>query len=159
MSNRPFGWDLPPGVNVSDIPGNRPEDEVWDNILDDFYTKLEEKHQAMLETHIVRFWEEMYEVVDQAIQYGIELGKLDQMKCEQEATFYMFQHLRECINKVRSSFPAPDHIYTRILTILNNVEHGKEGAHHEHTHLTSQPNPDSAAGSPEPDRGRGTSQE
>ena len=22
-----FGWDLPPGVSVSDIPGNRPEDE------------------------------------------------------------------------------------------------------------------------------------
>jgi len=22
------GWNLPPGVNVSDIPGNRPEDEL-----------------------------------------------------------------------------------------------------------------------------------
>jgi hypothetical protein len=24
------GWNLPPGVNVSDIPGNRPEDEIWE---------------------------------------------------------------------------------------------------------------------------------
>jgi hypothetical protein len=32
------GWNLPPGCNVSDIPGNRPEDEaaeaLWDTIAD-----------------------------------------------------------------------------------------------------------------------------
>jgi hypothetical protein len=25
------GWNLPPGCNVSDIPGNRPIDEFYDN--------------------------------------------------------------------------------------------------------------------------------
>lgn len=27
--------DLPPGCSASDIPGNRPEDEAWDNLFDD----------------------------------------------------------------------------------------------------------------------------
>ena len=37
-----FGWSLPPGVSVSDIPGNRPEDlaeEVW---VDELYGKWAE---------------------------------------------------------------------------------------------------------------------
>jgi hypothetical protein len=25
--------NLPPGVSVSDIPGNRPEDEAWDDLF------------------------------------------------------------------------------------------------------------------------------
>ena len=76
MSKHLFGWDLPPGCNVSDIPGNRSEDEAWDKILDDFYVKLggiEERLQAMLDTN-----QSMYEVIEHAITYGIELGKLDQ---------------------------------------------------------------------------------
>lgn len=28
------GWNLPPGVSVSDIPGNRPEDEAWERLMD-----------------------------------------------------------------------------------------------------------------------------
>ena len=26
--------NLPPGVSVSDIPGNRPEDEAWEKLID-----------------------------------------------------------------------------------------------------------------------------
>ena len=29
--DRPFGWDLPPGVTESMIPGNRKEDIDWEN--------------------------------------------------------------------------------------------------------------------------------
>mgnify|MGYP001573324142 FL=1 len=29
-----FGWDLPPGVRHSDIPGERPEDYAFDRFLD-----------------------------------------------------------------------------------------------------------------------------
>ena len=39
MSRHLFGWDLPPGVSVSDIPGNRPEDEAWENIYENFWDK------------------------------------------------------------------------------------------------------------------------
>ena len=27
--------NLPPGVNVNDLPGNRPEDHVWDETIED----------------------------------------------------------------------------------------------------------------------------
>ena len=30
-----FGWDLPPGCRVTDIPGNRPEDEAWEHYWDE----------------------------------------------------------------------------------------------------------------------------
>jgi len=39
MSRGIFGWDLPPGVCLSDIPGNRPEDEEWEQIVDHFWDK------------------------------------------------------------------------------------------------------------------------
>lgn len=28
------GYNLPPGCSVSDIPGNRPEDEAWEKLWD-----------------------------------------------------------------------------------------------------------------------------
>lgn len=30
-----MGWNLPPGCEVSDLPGNRPEDEDWDHYWDE----------------------------------------------------------------------------------------------------------------------------
>lgn len=36
------GWNLPPGVNVNDIPGNRPEDEAYEV----FWEKLDEEFQS-----------------------------------------------------------------------------------------------------------------
>jgi len=42
------GWNLPPGCNVSDIPGNRPEDlafEIfWENYIDKVYEEWKEEH-------------------------------------------------------------------------------------------------------------------
>ena len=29
-----FGWDLPPGVTESMLPGNRPQDIAWDNAIE-----------------------------------------------------------------------------------------------------------------------------
>jgi len=34
------GWNMPPGVNVSDIPGNRPEDEAEEVFWDELEKKL-----------------------------------------------------------------------------------------------------------------------
>ena len=38
MNDRKFGWDLPPGVTEGMIPGNRPEDILFERILDDVFT-------------------------------------------------------------------------------------------------------------------------
>jgi len=28
------GWNMPPGVNENDIPGNRPEDAAWERFIE-----------------------------------------------------------------------------------------------------------------------------
>lgn len=45
--NRVFGWDLPPGVSASDIPGNRPEDEEADKVCErcEYYPECENDPQ------------------------------------------------------------------------------------------------------------------
>lgn len=30
------GWNMPPGVNARDIPGNRSEDEIWEKEAEKF---------------------------------------------------------------------------------------------------------------------------
>src|SRR5262245_66174836 len=37
------GWNMPPGVNEWDIPGNRPEDVMEERFWSEFEDKLEEK--------------------------------------------------------------------------------------------------------------------
>ena len=64
------GWNMPPGVNPSDIPGNRPEDIEWEKILDDFYAAQEEKVQALLDTNPIP-----WHIIESAIKFGINLGK------------------------------------------------------------------------------------
>lgn len=32
--DRTFGWDYPPGVSESMIPGNRPQDIAWENAIE-----------------------------------------------------------------------------------------------------------------------------
>ncbi len=34
------GWNLPPGCSVRDIPGNRPEDEAQEALLDELYEQI-----------------------------------------------------------------------------------------------------------------------
>ena len=35
------GWNLPPGVNECDIPGNRPIDVLWENEAEKFCDRCE----------------------------------------------------------------------------------------------------------------------
>jgi hypothetical protein len=86
MVSRIFGWDLPPGCSASDIPGNRPEDEDWEEIYDNFWDK-----ERLTKTHIgLRITDKEYELMDKlysgkyseiiddyiiaALEYGMEIG-------------------------------------------------------------------------------------
>lgn len=71
--------NLPPGVNESDIPGNRPEDAYWEKVLDGFYNSLDEKTKPAL---LKIGFKEGEEVIEKAIQYGINLGR-DEARQEQ----------------------------------------------------------------------------
>ncbi len=77
------GWNLPPGCNVSDIPGNRPEDEKWDTILGDFYTEEHNKLRSRVIQHYLRERLDLSPIGDdsdiddliyEAIHYGYDVA-------------------------------------------------------------------------------------
>jgi len=78
MSRGMFGWDLPPGCSVNDIPGNRPEDIAAEEISMGFW---EGKDRFEKEYCSKELWDkidsvnEASELVERAIQYGIEIGE------------------------------------------------------------------------------------
>lgn len=75
-----FGWDLPPGCSVSDIPGNRPEDEAYEKMMDDFYAKLSKEEQEKAEP--------LVDIIAKAINYGIDIGMEQAKDIEEENKFY-----------------------------------------------------------------------
>lgn len=113
MRNDIFGWDLPPGCRVSDIPGNRPEDEAWENIYEGFWDK-----ERLTNTHIgLRITEEEYERMDElynqatpnisdviddyisaAIEYGIEIGQSQSDAVARENKSYAARYNEEIRN-------------------------------------------------------------
>ena len=46
--------NLPPGVSVSDIPGNRPEDDAWDELVESIGTDAAEAN--MTDTDVLVAW-------------------------------------------------------------------------------------------------------
>ena len=88
MNDRMFGWDLPPGVRLSDIPGNRPEDEKWDFIIDNFWSKdrltqtnsgtriSEEQYDRMTKLYnSPKLSQLIDDYILAAIEYGMEIGR------------------------------------------------------------------------------------
>ncbi len=126
MSRHPFGWDLPPGVQVSDIPGNRPEDEAWERIYDNFWDK-----ERLTTTHIgIQITDKEYaemdklyngkhnDVIDRylmaAIEYGMEVGQKQSDANQQQNRFYETRHIIETLEKAGISQEVIDKI-TKIL--------------------------------------------
>lgn len=106
MSHSIFGWDLPPGCRVSDIPGNRPEDERWEAIYENFWNKdrlisksfgiqiTKEKFEAMdkiwrSNSKVNRaFVELMDDYISAAIEYGMEVGVEEKLASREESKYY-----------------------------------------------------------------------
>lgn len=103
------GSNLPPGCRVSDIPGNRPEDEMWESIIENFWDK--KRIKAMQRRGIIfltheqkttmgRIWRrnaprKYYAIQDSidayitvAITYGIELGNIGAEERQKENAHY-----------------------------------------------------------------------
>jgi len=75
-----FGWDLPPGCSISDIPGNRPEDEKWEAMIEGFYNGLSKEELEIAET--------CDELITKAIEYGIEVRIEDEKRIDEENKYY-----------------------------------------------------------------------
>ena len=76
MSHGIFGWDLPPGVSVNDIPGNRPEDAEWEQLTANFWNdKQNVTDETWAKFDKAQLSDDLMTIVDKAIEYGMELGR------------------------------------------------------------------------------------
>lgn len=100
MSRSIFGWDLPPGVSPSDIPGNRPEDEAWEKITLDFWNGKYCSDELWKKFEEAKLSNDLIDIVDKAIDYGMELGRKEQLAIQAESDFCDARYLREELNKV-----------------------------------------------------------
>jgi len=114
MSNRMFGWDLPPGVRASDIPGNRPEDEVWERIYEYFWDKarLTKTHKGTLITEVqyekmgklyesndTNYADEIDAYISNAIEYGMEIGQKQDEAIAEENHYYETRAVENLLEK------------------------------------------------------------
>lgn len=68
------GWNLPPGCNVSDIPGNRPGDDAAEAVYDHLFNILETK----VPDEVINSLGEWVEgLVNQARQDGYQDAQVD----------------------------------------------------------------------------------
>ena len=95
------GWNLPPGCNVNDIPGNSREDGILEAIEEGFYDNKPGKYGH------VRFtpqeWKylgsknrttHLEDIIWKAIEYGMDIGYKQCLEEEREAE-YMDQFAKE----------------------------------------------------------------
>lgn len=104
MPHSIFGWDLPPGCRVSDIPGNRPEDEAWEGIVENFFDKKRfakqkyglkvsgKEHRAISNLFRAKKYDKVVDAVEiyieVAIEYGMQIGEEERKAAREENKYY-----------------------------------------------------------------------
>jgi hypothetical protein len=81
-----FGWDLPPGVSLHHIPGNRPEDLEDEAFWEEMYKQFKE-HGVSIPDEIEdsEWFTRAIEVCrDMAFNRGYKQGQSDEQWIEQE---------------------------------------------------------------------------
>lgn len=107
MGRSIFGWDLPPGCRVSDIPGNRPEDERWEAIINGFWNKKrnEAKDKILSDADT-----DLTELIDEAIEYGMDIANKEQQGIDDESLYYETRFIEEAIENSKTPEEALDKI-------------------------------------------------
>lgn len=78
-----FGWDLPPGCSVNDIPGNRPEDAEWEKLEAEFWSNKNNCSDELWDKfEQAKLSDSLMDIVTKAIDYGMELGRKEQAQSE-----------------------------------------------------------------------------
>ncbi len=81
MSHGIFGWDLPPGVSVSDIPGNRPEDCRLEEIELGFYENKKTNGRKRFTPEEWKYLsskkrtQHLEDIIWKAIDYGMDIAR------------------------------------------------------------------------------------
>jgi len=127
MSRGIFGWDLPPGVRASDIPGNRPEDEAWENIYDKFWDKerlttthigtliTEQEYEAMDKLYNSNLSELIDDHISAAIEYGMEVGNKQAEDIRLENKDYETRFIDNVLEEAK----VPNKVIKKVLDILD----------------------------------------
>ena len=120
MSHGIFGWDLPPGVSVSDIPGNRPEDAEWEKLEQEFWDNENNctKEQWNL-FEKAQLSDKLMDIVNNAIEYGMEVARKQDQHHREQNDLYEKEHIEEQLNRTKISKKT----IQRVMDIIN----GKEG--------------------------------
>lgn len=87
-----FGYDLPPGCRLSDIPGHSDEEYAWECIEEEFYNKNKFNPNEL--KLVDPLDESVASIVMKAIVYGMELGKNEQRMIEAENLYYEEENYR-----------------------------------------------------------------
>ena len=113
MPHGMFGWELPPGVSVNDIPGNRPEDGEWEAICEKFFDKerllasrqiTEKQHDDMDRLYREsEFAPLVDDYIRAAIQYGLDSGEKQASEAWQQERRYENENIFEVLKTARAA--------------------------------------------------------
>lgn len=116
MSHSIFGWDLPPGCSVSDIPGNRPEDGKLEEIELAFYENTEVNGRKRFTPEEWKYLgskkrtTHLEDIIWKAIEYGMEIGGKGAINEEQLDRDMRKWHIIEEIEKLELSKDMKENI-------------------------------------------------
>jgi len=94
------GSNLPPGCFSSDIPGNRPEDECREQVLDDFLDSLGDLANVIEPASMATDCK-IEEVIERAIWYGMEVGRKESQECQKEDLHYMWIEIEDALDSAK----------------------------------------------------------
>lgn len=73
-----FGWDLPPGCRISDIPGNRPEELAEEAKMDAVYAVLAKHGMDDDSDKTLNLADDIAKLIDTAYGDGYKQGMADE---------------------------------------------------------------------------------
>lgn len=135
--SRLFGWDLPPGCRITNIPGNTSEDEKQESIEFGFYENKEDKFKQKRFTPAewkylgsINRTKHLEDIIWKAIEYGIDVGIQEEKDCQQENKYeerqlkdYQNERIRNRFKYYRNKISE----LTEVIDSLNNLlEQSKE---------------------------------
>ena len=109
MPHSIFGWDLPPGCSINDIPGNRPEDCEQEEMELAFYKNEPDKNGRKRFTDAEWKYLEpkhrtshLEDIIWKAIEYGMEVGSEKAQEVADENRGYELHFIQEAIDNAKT---------------------------------------------------------
>lgn len=128
------GSNLPPGCRVSDIPGNRPEDVEWEDIMLNFFDRnriRKRKYGIPISGQEIRAMSAIYRAkkynniqvavdsyISMAIEYGIDIGWQQAKDNQQESKYHESWAIEDALNKAN----VPNEVIQKVKDIIKGAK-------------------------------------